>query len=444
MKNILCILFILSAAMPAFAIWPFKPTKPVKDTDTIHIYNPKLPDENVKTRERPDASDKVSVENLEKIAKAGNDNAQLAIGKCYFDGVGGVKRNYKKAFKYFVMACDNGNASAYFNVGLCYDGGYGVAQNVNKAIEYYNKAAEMDVPEAMNKMAVIAEQKGDYAVALKNLRKLALLGNPVCMRKVATMLLNGLGTPASETEIIDMLTAAAQKGDRRAQVHLADCYQRGQGVPVNYDEMFNWLLLAAQESDPEAQTKLAYCYQKGYGTVKNTDVAFSWYQLAAKSDYAPALASLGDCYRDGYGTAANPALAVECYKKAADKGDTIGQYRMGTAYLTGYVLKQSPEEAFKCFSAAAKQDFPPALYQLGYLYERGMGTTPQPENAFACYQKAAALREPEAMLKLGLCYLNGVGTPKDKGLARKWLAEAARQGSQTALELLEKNFPQKP
>ena len=66
MKRFFTILLILSVAMPAFAIWPFKTTKPVKDTDTVHIYNPKLPDENAKTRERPDESEKVSVENLEK------------------------------------------------------------------------------------------------------------------------------------------------------------------------------------------------------------------------------------------------------------------------------------------------------------------------------------------------------------------------------------------
>ena len=48
------------------------------------------------------------------------------------------------------------------------------------------------------------------------------------------------------------------------------------------------------------------------------------------------------------------------------------------------------------------------------------------------------------MLKLGACYLNGFGTPIDRDQARKWLAEAAKQGSQEALELLEKNFPQKP
>ena len=68
MKRLLTILLILSVAMPALAIWPFKTTKPVKDTDTVHIYNPKLPDDNVKTRERQDDSEKVNVENLEKLA----------------------------------------------------------------------------------------------------------------------------------------------------------------------------------------------------------------------------------------------------------------------------------------------------------------------------------------------------------------------------------------
>ena len=73
-----------------------------------------------------------------------------------------------------------------------------------------------------------------------------------------------------------------------------------------------------------------------------------------------------------------------------------------------------------------------------------MGTTRNPTVAFECYQKAAERKEPQAMLKLGACYLNGFGTVIDREQARKWLAEAAKQGSQEALDLLEKNFPQKP
>ena len=76
--------------------------------------------------------------------------------------------------------------------------------------------------------------------------------------------------------------------------------------------------------------------------------------------------------------------------------------------------------------------------------ELGMGTKANPTVAFECYKKAAERREPQAMLKLGACYLNGVGTAVDREQARKWLAEAAKQGSQEALQLLEKNFPQKP
>ena len=48
------------------------------------------------------------------------------------------------------------------------------------------------------------------------------------------------------------------------------------------------------------------------------------------------------------------------------------------------------------------------------------------------------------MLKLGLCHLNGVGTAVNREQARKWLAEAAKNGSQEALAQLEKNFPEKP
>ncbi|NLE55232.1 MAG: sel1 repeat family protein, partial [Lentisphaerae bacterium] len=237
------------------SVWPFNRKKllptPGGETETTASKLAKPPPE----KEKP----AVSIDRLEKVAKAGNPNAQLALGKIYFEGRANVKQDYVEAIRWFTMAAEAGNGAAMFNLGICYENGVGVAMNPTAAYDWYRKAADSGVAEAQGKVAAIAEMRGDYQSAVKYLRLRADAGDTICQRKLGVYILNGIGTNAPASEAVTYLLKAARKGDIRAQVYLADCYQRGNGIERNYYEMFNWLTLAAQEGDPEAQTKLGYC-----------------------------------------------------------------------------------------------------------------------------------------------------------------------------------------
>lgn len=71
----------------------------------------------------------------------GNDQAQYELGKCYLAGDGVVK-DYETAFYWFMESSSKENKNGLLWAGFCYHYGLGVAQDYNKAMEYYVAAQE--------------------------------------------------------------------------------------------------------------------------------------------------------------------------------------------------------------------------------------------------------------------------------------------------------------
>jgi hypothetical protein len=70
----------------------------------------------------------------------GHADAQSVLGICYQDGYG-VAQDYAEAVKWYRRAAALGDASAQSSLGFCYEYGYGVAQDYAEAIKWYHKAA---------------------------------------------------------------------------------------------------------------------------------------------------------------------------------------------------------------------------------------------------------------------------------------------------------------
>ena len=54
----------------------------------------------------------------------------------------GVKQDYKKAIELFKKACDLGDATGCYNLGVFYAKGQGVKQDYKKAAELFKKACD--------------------------------------------------------------------------------------------------------------------------------------------------------------------------------------------------------------------------------------------------------------------------------------------------------------
>ena len=76
------------------------------------------------------------------------------MGVCYNYGFG-VTQDMQKAVEWYTKAAEQGHAAAQYNLGNCYYDGEGVEKDLQKAIEWYTKAAEQgdeDAQEALERL----------------------------------------------------------------------------------------------------------------------------------------------------------------------------------------------------------------------------------------------------------------------------------------------------
>lgn len=133
---------------------------------------------------------KTEIELLLESAQQGDPNAQFELAMKYYEGSNGVKKDYKKAVKWWRKVAEQGNADAQFNVGLMYANGNGVIKDEAEAFKWWHKSAEQGSKDAQLNVGVM------YAV--------------------------GNGVARDEQEAIKWLEKAAKQGEKRAQKILAD------------------------------------------------------------------------------------------------------------------------------------------------------------------------------------------------------------------------------
>ena len=80
---------------------------------------------------------------LQKLYKQGEPYATFILGAYHNYGIGGVLKSFEEALKYIKAAAEFGHSGALFDLGKFYEIGKGVEKNLNKAYEYYSKAAEL-------------------------------------------------------------------------------------------------------------------------------------------------------------------------------------------------------------------------------------------------------------------------------------------------------------
>lgn len=94
---------------------------------------------------------------------------------------------------------------------------------------------------------------------------------------------------------------AAEQGNVKAQIELANIYTSGSGVPK--DELLGifWNRKAAEQGDAEAEDSLGTSYYLGIGVPRDFVQAVAWYRKAAEQGNADAQYNLGGCYENGEG-----------------------------------------------------------------------------------------------------------------------------------------------
>ena len=81
-------------------------------------------------------SEEKAVEFYKLSASKGHPNAEFNLAQFYETGTGGVEKSYEKSFELYKSSEEKGMVEPLLKIGYYYYHGYGVEQNLNKAIEY--------------------------------------------------------------------------------------------------------------------------------------------------------------------------------------------------------------------------------------------------------------------------------------------------------------------
>ena len=239
------------------------------------------------------------------------------------------------------------------------------------------------------------------------------------------MLQGRLGT-ADAKRGIDLITAAAEQSNVKAQEYLAHAHMIGlAGLPIDGERAHKWALSAAELGSSTAQFMLGSLCSEGWKHIpQDKTAAIRWYSKAAQQGDAQALFALGMALQES-----EPEKAVDAFKKAAGQGCSLSMIAIGDLIGAGKISGVAKDEGITWFKKAADQGTPLGELFLGQALLSSDSQVRAAEG-LKHIQAAADKGLRSAYRLMYVYYLNGgPGRAADPSAAMDWLQKGAENGS---------------
>ncbi len=225
---------------------------------------------------------------LQQRAEKSNDaTAQLNLAKFYLR----LKQEStnKKAFAVFKKLAKQGyttvQTDAQFMLAECYENGYGIQKNYQRAIKWYIAAVNNITYDLMH----CPDPVGD--TAYKAFKEAVESSD---MDETLDEILFGKVTP----ELIGCVTESAENGDADSQIYLMNLYKLGaSGIEEDSKKYFYWAKRAAENGNAEAMDKLGNMYYYGNGVKQDLKAALYWLEKAVSKGCYSAAYLIGEYYK---------------------------------------------------------------------------------------------------------------------------------------------------
>jgi len=328
--------------------------------------------------------------------------------------------NRRRNDELWIQAGEAGDATAKYQLGLMYQNGWGVEQDVAQARRWFEAAGQRGQASAQLALARLFEANGDYSSALSWYQQAAAEAQPAAYAALGYLYWMGLGTSKDDFLGLMWTFKAVEAGQVEALAKL------GRIVVAEPSRIVQACLMkAAVGGEPDVAYALGHHFHNAPEPERNVDAAIRQYQCAADHGHALAQCELGLIYSEGKDVIKDMVKARDWFMQAADQGDAKAQWNLALMLISGTVgVKKDLKKAFLLCQKAAVQGFVPAQASLGILYAK----MKKPQKAAEWWQLAAEQGDPEAQCNLALAYTKGQGVAKDVTLAVAWLAKAADQG----------------
>lgn len=207
----------------------------------------------------------------ETLGARGGGQAYFNLGILYEDGLG-VAPDLGRAIAYYELAAREGSRSAQYRLGMLYAAGDKLAADPERARHWLTAAAaagDADAAAALDRLegraasgadslaaAEALYRSGRYEEAARAYRSLAERGSARALARLGWLYEAGRGVERDLGEAARLFRRAAQAGDAEAQYALAVMLATGAGQARDEAESLQWLKQAAAQGHPEARAAL--------------------------------------------------------------------------------------------------------------------------------------------------------------------------------------------
>ena len=333
-------------------------------------------------------------------AKYKDEYAETYLGLFYDKGIA-VRKNYEIAYQWYYKAAIKGNAFAQYSLGVLYSEGNGVIKDYNKAFIWFQKSAE-----------------NDYVGAYYQLGRAYY---------------NGLGVDKDEEKAFKWHKKAAENNLAASQYALSLMYKNGEGCDENLVSAYYWVERAAENDYEDAYYVVGRSYLEGICVEVNYKKAFYYLSKGYLALDTNCIESLAEMYLKGLNVKKDVYTALELYNRALEFGDRSIYFKVGKVYEDEGLINQ----AISIYNQGHEEGNLKCTQRLGIMYYNGEGVEKDLEKAMEYMEIAAAKKEPHAMYVLAVAYyrLNKFGD-KTSDIAKALLKEAYELGSPYAADYL--------
>lgn len=400
---------------------------------------------------------------LTVAAKAGSNEAQIALGYRYAAGIG-VTTNCPKARDYYYQPAKrvanwySESKRSLASPPLLLSQDPRAKSSQSDLVEYYAYSADNDEENTLLVLGQIYyegynEARIDFEIARKYFEKAASLGSAMAKGYLGQMYLKGEGVPKDTNKAYHLFREAAKAGSPIANNGLGVMYRDGIEVVKDNEEAMKYFIKAADELLAEAEynagvllakmsphdvegkalSLLVRAFQQGH-VLAQYEIAkrglhnefvcnFSLVLFRGVVEKGPDMVLFNEAYSDYRNGDVEVALAK--YLFLADQGFEIAQYN------AAYILFKSKQphgyaRALPLFHRAAAQGNIESRVLEGDIFYYGLGI-PAPDMiaAFVSYRDAMNRNCPQASFNIGYMYEHGLGVPKDYQMAKRYYEMAA-------------------
>lgn len=208
------------------------------------------------------------------------------------------KNKFNKFLQVLEIKAKENVCFAQFFLGEMYNKGMGVPINLEKAVDFYEKAASQDDLQARYELYRIYyyNTESKFYDLQKAFTHLVIAARGRCQTAYNLMIDITDKSPlimyhpeidkALNILLNTLLNLDKNENDADLKVYIGYMYANGCGVEENPEESFLWFKKAALQGNKDAQIIVGKNYEHGYGVKKDLEKAFEWYMKADVNSYA--------------------------------------------------------------------------------------------------------------------------------------------------------------